>query len=94
MTQDQFAKYTYRHSEIIIYHQKHPEVDIECMLIGIDFDNGMFHIYPVDQDYYEDKSYWMPFQSCDKKRVKPKMKVVRGSEVLKQKQNSNGKTNN
>ncbi len=25
MTQDQFAKYAYRHSEVIIFHQKHPE---------------------------------------------------------------------
>lgn len=30
MTRNQFIHYSYRHSEIIIYHQRHPDVDIEC----------------------------------------------------------------
>jgi hypothetical protein len=47
MTRNQFIHYSYRHSEIIIYHQKHPEVDIECMLIGVDFDNELFHLVPI-----------------------------------------------
>jgi hypothetical protein len=86
MTQNQFSNYTYRHSEIIVYHQKHPCVDIECMLIGIDFDNGLFNLYPIDQELYEDKSYWLPFKSCDKKARKPKMAIVRCSNVIKSKQ--------
>lgn len=82
MTQNQFIHYTYRHSEIIIYHQKHPETDIECMLIGIDFDNGLFHLVPIDQEYYEDRSYWMPYTSCDKLLKKPKMRIVRSDRTL------------
>lgn len=54
MTQEQFAKYTYRHSEVMIFHQKHPEADIEMMLLGVDFDNGVFKLVPVDIDYYEE----------------------------------------
>lgn len=82
MTQNQFIHYTYRHSEIIIYHQKHPETDIECMLIGIDFDNGLFHLVPIDQEYYEDRSYWMTYTSCDKLFKKPKMRIVRSDRTL------------
>lgn len=82
MTQNQFIHYTYRHSEIIIYHQKHPETDIECMLIGIDFDNGLFHLVPIDQEYYEDRSYWMPYTSCDKLFKKPKMRIIRSDRAL------------
>lgn len=76
MTRNQFVTYSYRHSEIIVYHQKHPEVDIECMLIGVDFDNDLFHLVPLDQ-LYEDRSYWLPYTSCDKQFKKPKMKIVR-----------------
>lgn len=85
MTDNQFTTYAYRHSEIIIYHQKHPEVDIECMLIGVDFDNGLFHMVPIDEDIYEDKSYWMPYKSCDKQLRKPKMKIIRSGEPVKRK---------
>lgn len=84
MTQNQFVNYHYRHSEIIIYHQKHPEVDIECMLIGVDFDNEMFHLIPINESVYEDISYWMPFKSCDKIRKKPKMTVVRNDAKMKE----------
>lgn len=77
MTRNQFIHYSYRHSEIIIWHQKHPEIDIECMLIGVDFDHELFHLVPIDLDYYEDRSYWLPYTSCDKQFKKPKMKVVR-----------------
>ena len=54
MTRNQFIHYSYRHSEIIIYHQRHPDVDIECMMIGVDFDNELFHLVPIDQYLYED----------------------------------------
>ena len=75
MTRNQFIHYSYRHSEIIVYHQKHPEVDIECMLIGVDFDNELFHLVPIDQ-------YWLPYTSCDKQFKKPKMKVVRSDRII------------
>lgn len=55
MTQEQFVKYAYRHSEVIIFHEKHPEVDVECMLLGVDFDNGLFKLAPFDTDIYEDE---------------------------------------
>lgn len=82
MTDNQFSTYHFRHSEIIIYHQSHPEVDVECMLIGVDFDHGMFHLVPFDMDYYEDKSFWVPYKFCDKQYKKPKMKIIRGNEKL------------
>ena len=82
MTRNQFVNYSYRHSEIIVYHQKHPEEDIECMLIGVDFDNELFHLVPIDQYLYEDKSYWLPYTSCDKFRKKPKMEIIRNDRTL------------
>lgn len=82
MTRNQFVNYTYRHSEVIIYHQKHPEIDIECMLIGVDFDHELFHLVPIDQDYYEDRSYWLSYISCDKPLRKPKMNIIRSDRSL------------
>lgn len=74
MTQEQFSKYSYRHSEIIIYHQIHPEKDIEMMLTGVDFDNGLFLLVPFD-DTYEDKTYRFHFSKCDKKRAQ--MRIIK-----------------
>ena len=79
MTQEQFARYSYRHSEIMILHSRHPEIDIEMMLIGVDFDGGLFHLVPFDLDYYEDKDYWYHYKFVDKKTVKPKMNVRYGT---------------
>ncbi len=72
MTQEQFSKYSYRHSELMIYHQKHPEVDIEMMLLGVDFDNGVFKLTPVDTDYYEEEPVWINFLYVDKPKRKLK----------------------
>lgn len=52
------------------------------MLIGVDFDHELFHLVPIDLDYYEDRSYWLPYTSCDKQFKKPKMKVVRGDRTI------------
>lgn len=59
MTQNQFATYHYRHSEVMIWHTKHPDHDIECMLVGVDFEGEMFRLVPLDLDWYEDKEYWV-----------------------------------
>lgn len=76
MDEKQFAKSKFQHSEIIIFHQKHPEEDIEMMLIGIDFDLQMFKLVPFNLDYYEDEAKWIPINRCDKP-IKRVMKIVK-----------------
>ena len=76
MTQDQFAKYAYRHSEVIIFHQKHPEIDVECMLLAVDFDCGTFKLAPFDTELYEDESFYASYEYCDKPRKGRDMKVI------------------
>lgn len=76
MTREQFRKYSYRYSEVMIFHHKHPPQDIEMILLGVDFDNERFHLYPVMTDYYEEQDYWMPYERVDKPQRKPKMKVI------------------
>ena len=78
MTQNQFATYHYRHSEVMIWHTKHPDHDIECMLVGVDFEGEMFRLVPLDLDWYEEKAYWGHFKYVDKKGGKPKMTIVYG----------------
>lgn len=77
MTQEQFSKYKFQHSEVIIYHQRHPEADIEMMLVGIDFDNNMLRLVPFDTLYYEDEARWFPIDRCDKPKRKPKLEIVK-----------------
>ena len=55
--------------------------NLECMLIGVDFDGEMFHLVPIDQDWYEDNDYWVHYKFVDKPRRKPKMKVIYGGEA-------------
>ena len=52
-----------------------------CMLIGVDFEGGLFHLVPFDQEWYEDKDYWVHYKFVDKPRRKPKMKVIYGGEA-------------
>lgn len=77
MTQEQFAKYKFQHSEVIIFHQKHPAMDVEMMLLGIDFDNEVLKLAPIDIDYYEDNAIWVNREFCDKPRA-IRMKVIKG----------------
>ena len=77
MTQEQFARYKFQHSEIIIYHQKHPAMDVEMMLCAVDFDNEVFKLSPFDTDYYEDNAIWVHRVFCDKPRA-IRMKVIKG----------------
>lgn len=51
------------------------------MLIGVDFEGEMFHLVPIDQEWYEDKDYWVHYKFVDKLRRKPKMEVVYGGSV-------------
>ena len=78
MTQNQFSTYSYRHSEPMIAHVGHNIGDVECILVGVDFDHEMFQLVPFDLDYYEDKVFWYHYKFVDKPRRKPKMKVVYG----------------
>lgn len=75
MTIEQFSRYKYRHSDIMIYHQKHPDEDIEMMLLGVDFDNGVFKLAPIDTGYYEDEPIWVSYDKVDKKIS---LKVIKG----------------
>lgn len=83
MTDNQFRTYSFRHSEEIIFHSMHPNEDIACMLIAVDFEREMFKLVPLDQELYEDYEFWIHHKFCDKPHRKPKMKIVRGDENSK-----------
>ena len=83
MTEKQFAKYAYRHSEIIIFHQQHPEEDVECMLLAVDFDYGTFKLAPIDTENYEDKSIYVSYEHCDKPTKGKEIKMIVKGETKK-----------
>ncbi|WP_333615398.1 hypothetical protein [Bacteroides pyogenes] len=53
-------------------------MDVEMMLLGVDFENEVFKLAPFDTDYYEDNAIWVNYELCDKPRA-VKMKVIKGS---------------
>ena len=83
MTDDQFKTFRFSHSEVMVFHKSHPEAEIEMMLIGINFEHGMFQLVPLDIERYEDESYWIPYKYADKSRKKLKMKIVYGNQPIK-----------
>ena len=68
MTQKQFAKALFRHSEVIIYHSSHPSIDMECILVGIDFDGELLKLVPLDVATHGDRSFWANIIYCDKEK--------------------------
>lgn len=74
MTHEKFTKYAYRHSELMILHDR--KEDIEMLLLAVDFDRGVFRLAPFWTDYYEDEEIWVSYEYVDKPKRKPKMKVT------------------
>lgn len=46
------------------------------MLIGVDFDNGLFKLAPFDTDFYEDEWFYVAYDRCDKPRKGMELKVI------------------
>lgn len=51
-------------------------MDVEMMLLAVDFENEVMKLAPFDTDYYEDKAIWVNFQLCDKPRAL-KMRIIK-----------------
>lgn len=54
-----------------------PAMDVEMMLLGIDFDNEVLKLAPIDIGYYEDNAIGVSREFCDKPRA-IRMKVIKG----------------
>lgn len=46
-------------------------MDVECMLLGVDFNCGTFKLAPFDTDAYEDESF-IPLMSIATSRARSK----------------------
>ena len=72
MTYDEFSKKRWRHSEVIEYSYK--GIIIECMLLAVDFTEGLFKLDPFDKETYQDEPFWARVENC--KRPYHKLKKV------------------
>ena len=75
MTEEQFARYKFRRCEPIIFHQRHPTMDVEMMLLAVDFENEILKLAPIYTNLYEDNAIWVYREFCDKPRAI--MKIVK-----------------
>ena len=75
MTLEEFAKKRWRHSEIIEYSYK--DIVVECMLLSIDFTEGLFRLQAFDSGLYDDEPFWARVENC--KRPYHKLKKVNQS---------------
>ena len=65
MTREQFTKYKFRHSEEIVFEISGKTDRIHCMLIGIDFEQGLLQLIPIFGNYDKEK-FWSRCEYCTK----------------------------
>ena len=46
------------------------------MLLAVDFDCGTFKLAPFDTDLYEDESFYVSYEYCDKPQKGKELKVI------------------
>lgn len=74
MTRAEFIKTRWVGYELIEFRPpKKNDVVYECMLLAIDFEQDLFKLKPVDEEMYEDESFWVRVEYC--KRPRPKLKL-------------------
>jgi len=77
MTRDQFIKKSWRSfSEIhVIYPENNwrHETKIECMVMGVDFENETIKVCPFPDSDYKKNSFWVSFVLCHTPRRKLKV---------------------
>ena len=75
MTEEDFAKKRFRHSEEIIYTCPYRKVETPCMLMAVDFIEGVMKLIPFDTENYADEPFTARIENC--KRPYHKLKKVK-----------------
>ena len=76
MTLKDFSKMKFRHSEEIIHNppgESFKDVFISCMLLAVDFEQGLFKLIPFDTDKYLNEPFYVIVEYCN--RPTPKLKI-------------------
>ncbi len=78
MNEETFARLKWRHSELICFTSPTTGVTTECLLIAVDFEQGLFRLSPIDTELYDKQLFWSRFEYCErpKKEKKSKLKIV------------------
>lgn len=74
MTEQEFLKKRFKPFEIIEYGNERTKM-VSCILLGVNFEERLFHLSPIPEDYYEKDSFWVRCENCQ--RPRPKLKVVK-----------------
>ena len=76
MEREGFIKKRWQGYEIILYMPKRKDgIEVECMLLAVDFENELFQLEPIDKEIYEDEAFWARAEYC--KRPPHKLRVVK-----------------
>lgn len=66
MTPEEFTKLKFRQFEPITYSDTINHIATECMLLAIDFEQGLFRLAPIFESPYCDEKFWVRFEYCYK----------------------------
>lgn len=66
MTEQEFKKRTFRHSQPYDIVNKRTGKRIECLITAVDFDNGTLRMWPIpfDEENYDYKETWVSYEYC------------------------------
>jgi hypothetical protein len=77
MTEQEFKKRSFRHSQPLDYINPRTKDRIECLLMAVNFDGGTFQLWPIpfaEHDDYEwsKKEIWVSYEYVFPPKVKLK----------------------
>jgi hypothetical protein len=65
ITEDKFNNMRFKRSMQINYTPPYnSDICIECMLLAIDFDEGLFKLIPFPNDDYRELEFWVRYDHC------------------------------
>ncbi len=81
MTEKQFFTSKWKPFEIMTVYIKELDRNLECYLLGIDFENRIMEVRPFDDDMceygiYEDDIYKVPIDITKRGKDKSKLRIV------------------
>lgn len=84
MNRDEMVKRSWKPYMILHYQNKRMEYPVECLLVMADFDDEIFELQPLDQDTYEQQTFFTSIENVHVPKKKMKAVYVGGRKVVDQ----------
>lgn len=77
MTDKQFWQSKWKPFEVMNVYLKEFDRNCECILVGIDFEDKVMKLRPIDVEIYEDDIFEAPIKITTRGKDKSKLRIVK-----------------